>query len=436
MDSVATDSLVIVGAGPKAVAIAAKAYALGKVGVDVPWIRIIEANSVGSNWLSYGGWTDGRHLLGTAPEKDVGFPYRTRIAGEQSGEVDDILLSLGWQRFLIQLDEYPAWIDRGRPSPSHNLWARYLAWVAAQIDLQIDYGTVVHAEAVGTGWRVDVEKSTGIETIAAEGLLFSGPGRSTRALLDDERVLSVAAFWQAVSSRSLPAASRVAVVGGGETGASVIDELVRHDLVELSVISPQPTIFSRGESQFENQLYTDPTKWALLPEADRREFIRRTDRGVFSIRVQQQLHSDDRVGHVHGRVTDARATEAAVELTVAHPTAGDRRLPYDLVIDATGIRALWFTDLLSESATAAFESAIGGSVDEAQVEESIDWDLSVTGMSPKLYVPGLSGYRQGPGFANLSCLGELSDRILAGVLGQSGPESAAAGVGAAQRSAS
>jgi hypothetical protein len=30
----------------------------------------------------------------------------------------------------------------------------------------------------------------------------------------------------------------------------------------------------------------------------------------------------------------------------------------------------------------------------------------------KLFLPGLSGLTQGPGFPNLSCLGLLSDRIL------------------------
>ena len=39
-------------------------------------------------------------------------------------------------------------------------------------------------------------------------------------------------------------------------------------------------------------------------------------------------------------------------------------------------------------------------------------DLSVDGLTPKLFLPGLSGLMQGPGFPNLSCLGLLSDRVL------------------------
>jgi len=46
------------------------------------------------------------------------------------------------------------------------------------------------------------------------------------------------------------------------------------------------------------------------------------------------------------------------------------------------------------------------------LQESIGHYLAVTDVTPKLFLPGLSGLTQGPGFPNLSCLGLLSDRIL------------------------
>jgi mycobactin lysine-N-oxygenase len=46
------------------------------------------------------------------------------------------------------------------------------------------------------------------------------------------------------------------------------------------------------------------------------------------------------------------------------------------------------------------------------LQEAIGDDLSVSGVTPKLFLPGLSGLTQGPGFPNLFCLGLLSDRIL------------------------
>jgi mycobactin lysine-N-oxygenase len=51
------------------------------------------------------------------------------------------------------------------------------------------------------------------------------------------------------------------------------------------------------------------------------------------------------------------------------------------------------------------------------LREAIGHDLAVTGVTPKLFLPGLSGLTQGPGFPNLSCLGLLSDRILGGLHG-------------------
>jgi mycobactin lysine-N-oxygenase len=46
------------------------------------------------------------------------------------------------------------------------------------------------------------------------------------------------------------------------------------------------------------------------------------------------------------------------------------------------------------------------------LQESIGHDLAVTEVYPKLFLPGLSGLTQGPGFPNLSSLGLLSDREL------------------------
>ena len=72
-------SLTVLGAGPKAIAVQAKAHALRRMGLPAPEILVIDPQGVGGNWLSGGGWTNGHHLLGTSPMKDVGFPYRTRI---------------------------------------------------------------------------------------------------------------------------------------------------------------------------------------------------------------------------------------------------------------------------------------------------------------------------------------------------------------------
>ena len=62
-------SLTVLGAGPKAIAVQAKAHALRCLGISKAEILVLDPLGVGGNWLSDGGWTNGRHLLGTSPLK-------------------------------------------------------------------------------------------------------------------------------------------------------------------------------------------------------------------------------------------------------------------------------------------------------------------------------------------------------------------------------
>ena len=59
-----------------------------------------------------------------------------------------------------------------------------------------------------------------------------------------------------------------------------------------------------------------------------------------------------------------------------------------------------------------FYQGVGGPLTGERLEESIGHDLAVSGVTPKLFLPNLSGVNEGPGFPNLSCLGLLSDRVL------------------------
>src|SRR5947199_10668205 len=70
-----TPTLLVVGAGPKAVAIAAKRHMLAKLGYPVPHVRVIDRQGVATHWTGKAGFTDGHQFLGTRPEKDLRFPY-------------------------------------------------------------------------------------------------------------------------------------------------------------------------------------------------------------------------------------------------------------------------------------------------------------------------------------------------------------------------
>jgi mycobactin lysine-N-oxygenase len=85
---------------------------------------------------------------------------------------------------------------------------------------------------------------------------------------------------------------------------------------------------------------------------------------------------------------------------------------FDLVIDGSGADPLWFTSLFGQDALDLLELGLGGPLTVDSLQEAIGYDLAVTDVAPKLFLPNLSGLTQGPGFPNLSCLGLLSDRVL------------------------
>jgi mycobactin lysine-N-oxygenase len=246
--------------------------------------------------------------------------------------------------------------------------------------------------------------------------MITGPGQAEKSLLpDNPRVLSIAQFWHRAAGPDRICAERVAVIGGGETAASILNELFRHRVSTITVISPQVTLFTRGEGFFENSLFSDPTDWGLLTLQERRDAVARTDRGVFSVSVQEALLADDRIRHLRGRVAHAVGREGQIRLTLS-TDRGTENLEtvhgFDLVIDGSGADPLWFLTLFSQDALDLLELGMGGPLTGESLEEAIGYDLAVADVTPKLFLPNLAGLNQGPGFPNLSCLGLLSDRIL------------------------
>jgi mycobactin lysine-N-oxygenase len=210
------------------------------------------------------------------------------------------------------------------------------------------------------------------------------------------------------------------VVGNGETAGSVtaalLDLLPEGSVVEL--VSDHGVLYTRGESYFESCFYSDPVAagWQQLAERHRREFLKRTDRGVFSVQVQQVLNRAEAVRNLAGHVTHLEPVEAKVIVEVDYEGEHER-LAFDWIIVAVGFDPLWFVPLLGERARVALVEAAGGGPSGrlppcTALERVIGHDLAVIGLQPKLHLPVLAGVAQGPGFPNLSCLGLLADRVL------------------------
>ncbi|MEV0672112.1 NADPH-dependent L-lysine N(6)-monooxygenase MbtG [Mycobacterium sp. NPDC050441] len=420
MSAPSAPTLAVIGAGPKAIAVAAKAAELRAMGVPAPEVVVVERAGVAANWQAVGGWTDGNHRLGTGPEKDVGFPYRSSLVSRRNAELDERMTRHSWQAYLIATGGFAEWVDRGRPAPTHKRWSQYLGWVAEDIGMTVVSGEVERISVDGgagnsTGahrWMLH----TAEDTVCADGLMVTGPGQAERSVLPgNPRVMSIAQFWHQAGKHEMITAERVAVIGGGETAASMLNELFRHRVSTITVISPTVTLFTRGEGFFENTLFSDPTGWTGLTMAERRDALARTDRGVFSARVQDALLADDRIRHLRGRVAHAVARDERIRLTLSTNTGGEAVETvhgFDLVIDGSGADALWFAPLFSQDALDLLELGLGGPLTGDTLQEHIGHDLALTDVFPKLFLPGLAGLTQGPGFPNLSCLGLLSDRVL------------------------
>jgi mycobactin lysine-N-oxygenase len=434
-------TLLVVGAGPKAVAIAAKRQMLAKLGYPMPHLRIIDRQGVATNWTGRAGFTDGKQLLGTRPEKDIGFPYLSVCWGAKklSRAVAREMVHLSWQSFLIDQSRYADWIDRGRTRPTHREWSQYIQWVAEKVEVELIIGEVTSIATTPDQQRWLLTCHPGEDsaplTVSGDGLVMTGPGTPLTIPGQPKmhpHIMDGASFWQRIEEfvqlrTHVKQPLNIGVIGTGETAAAIVIALVDalRDAAFIEVISPYGVIYSRDEGFEENRLFSDPdgklanlfgdhqhaANWLQLSERDRREFVRRTDRGVFSLKAMEELSNAENVRSVLGSVRriDTHDTSVRIESEYNGKLKHDE---YDYLVVARGFDALWFRRWLDQ-VTHVRLAAVTHSFDGRTIEHAIQEDLSLDGFIPKLHLPMLAGIAQGPGFPNLSCLGLLADRILA-----------------------
>ncbi len=412
--------LLVVGAGPKALALAAKAAVLNKLFPLIPDLIVLalEKKEIAAHWKGEAGFTDGSPFLGTPPEKDIGFPYSSTAWGEHSRTVDDKMLAYSWHRYSVLHSKYRKWVDQGRPQPKHKEWAHYLNWVATEVGLQVQYGRVELINLREGKWDLTYrDKDQNEQTIMGDGLVITGPGvpNSPYEFTSPRRFLNAVTFWEKASLKQFDDADgkSICVIGVGETAASIVCALldrVRRDCA-IEIVSPEGVIFSRGENYFENTLFSDATEWQLLSKDHRDRFIRRTDHGVFSQQALQKINTADNIRRVPGKVKQVRDANGYIEVLIQYGVGPPDKESYDFVIDAANINLLSFVDLLAPPVRKELEDKVG-TIERRTLEASIDKYLGVSGLQPRLHLPMLAGLEQGPGFPNLSCLGLLSDAIL------------------------
>ena len=400
-------TLAVVGAGPKGIAIAAKARAVAAAGLDAPRVVLVERGAVAGNWSGRQGYTSGLLPLGTPAEKDIGFPYADSW-GAASPAVTAAMADYSWQRHLIAHGAYADWVDRGRLRPTHRQWSCYLREVADRAQAEIVAGEVVSLEAADGRWRLALEPGE----VWADGVVFTGAGPPIRVAgqpREHPRVFDGRSYWLAERALKKEVARSACVIGSGETAASVVISLLTksHKGSTVDVVTSRGVLYSRGESYDENRFYSDPGDWPQLAESHRREFLERTDRGVFSPQAEAILNQSYGFRTLAGRAVRIEAGERQVVVTIEYGSERER-VAYDLVVVAIGFQARWFERLLHPQVRRRLASGLAG----PELERRIELDLSVAGLNPPLHLPMVAGLAQGPGFPNLSCLGLLSDRIL------------------------
>jgi mycobactin lysine-N-oxygenase len=416
--------LLVVGGGAKAAALAAKIHVINSLGLGPIALTIVEKTEWAASWSGRNGMTSGEEPLAIPPIKDVGFPYESaKLFGEAGEAIDTGLLPFTWQRYMMSRGEYARWVNADSPAVQHRDYGRYLAWVLSHATegVRLIRGRVTEVSLpTPDRWQVEVAETEAASRHSAGALVLTGPGIH-RDFSHDPEVAE--RLFHCDSKRGefahIPAAqeSEVAIVGGGESALSCL-VFLRAFRPEARITVFTPTLpLSRGESFLENRIFSNPdgVAWSSLDLQTRRDFVKHCDRGVFDPQTLGRIAGDRGCEWVTGRVIHVGSADDDDGVSVEYdsPAEGVVHGRFDYCVNCTGFDLLaQLRGLFPPEARAEVERQAGPLWEGPPVEIPIGRTLELEGMDPRLYIPGLAGLRQGPGFANLGSLGLLSNRVL------------------------
>lgn len=440
--------IAVVGAGPKGLAIAAKAFALNKVLGKVVTVTLFDHNGYAANWRGDNGFTDGVQRLCTPIERDLGFPYASRFPAYDAAlgrRVDKILLSkISWQSYAIAKRFYGDWVSLGRPLPSHGDFASYLEWAGQEMKADLVRQKVIglsYAQGAGewvvktslgesrfdgvvmTGGVKNPEDTFGGGSPAYDGLIYS----ASQYWGDVPKVF--AALRRAVQEDSV---AKVAFIGAGAAAATISNDLISRireisadgqDALELTFLTGGHGMMRlRHPNFYEDRLFHDHDAWAEFD--NKPEFVR----SVVNSAVWTPLF--DQFAQYKNVIFRALK---AVDVKPLHPGGGPLRpqavfafdhapagpvwddIPYDLVIDSIAPDARWFMQqtgrnraFLSDDIKTHLRAELAGPV---PLLTDFSFAPKHGTMGAGLHAPML-GAEISPGAGNLMALGVMSDHIL------------------------
>ena len=134
------------------------------------------------------------------------------------------------------------------------------------------------------------------------------------------------------------------VIGSGESAASVVSLLRKAQGCcpdGRRADCSRRAVLARGRATTRTAT-SDPGDWPRLAELPhRREFIERTDRGVFSPQAEAILNQSPGYRALPGCAVAIDAYERQVVVTIGYDSETER-VAYDLVVVAVGFDARWF----------------------------------------------------------------------------------------------
>lgn len=405
-------NIAVIGGGPKAAALAAKAFCLNEIKKTQINITIFESKSIGASWNGENGYTNGSQALCTPAERDLGFPYNS-TAGQ---DVEVMMQSLfSWNSFKVASGDYPDWVGRGRTPPTHLDFAKYINKCVEITDARVVIGEVVRLSRSGKKWKIRTkEKNWDPNLLEFDAAVVTGhgPQASRFQKTSNRRVFDGRDVWmrtdELLKIASQDPGGAIVLIGAGGTSAAIAGWLVRKGVTNpIIIIGNQASLFARVDNWFENRVFTDKQLWASLSDDARRKFTERLTRGAVWANVLTYISNAKNITYRAGQVESVTDKDES-EVNVNYITSRDGEkhpAPAIAAVDATGFDDMWFTKILPDSLSVSLS-------DRALIQEQLDSSLAIhkPGFGP-IHLPMLSQI-QSPAFVSLMALGEMSTEIL------------------------
>lgn len=190
---------------------------------------------------------------------------------------------------------------------------------------------------------------------------------------DHPNISDAETFWRKLSGPSFTRLREgsIAVVGGGDSAASVVFALLENipKTVTIDVFCTRGMLVSRDERPWDLKLWMDPVAWRDFPGDVRREYIRRTQREVCSEVFMSRIVQARNVSILPGKVTQACMQGKQVRIKIKDHTGQTVTRIYKRLVVATGFRRWSFQDLFADQGMFPFQAAWGVDWERRKEEE-------------------------------------------------------------------